>query len=105
MVSFLGANEFAPIVHEVDTSDVGKWDEDIFEPARANFEEYLNGTNRFKIVGDATGFEKESKFEYNKCQDCDKVFVDKLQWKGNLNKIFVAYVSILTSFVLFIQLI
>lgn len=105
MVSFLGANKFAPIVHEVDTSDVGKWDENIFEPARVNFEEYLNGTNRFKIVEDDTGFEKESKFEYNKCEDCEKVFVDKFQWKGNLNNNFVAYVSILTFFVLLIQLI
>ena len=84
MIFWIGANEFAPIVHEVDTSDVAQWDEKIFEPARSTFEAYLNGTNKPKKKEDAENFETSSKFEYNKCEYCDKIFVDKFQWNCNL---------------------
>lgn len=76
------ANEYAPIVHEVDTSDVSKWDEEIFEPARIIFENYLNGTQQAKIT--AGDFKKDTNFEYNKCNTCDRVFVDKFQWNCHL---------------------
>ena len=73
-----GANEFSPLVHELDTSDVSRWDETIFEVAKQKFETYLDGRNGLNAVTD--DFKKETCFEYNKCKQCDKVFVDKFQW-------------------------
>jgi len=57
---------------------VSRWDETIFEVAKQRFETYLEGTNELKALTD--DFKNETCFEYNKCEKCDKVFVDKFQW-------------------------
>lgn len=77
-----GACENSPIVTEIDTSDISNWDEDIFEKARKEFQSYLYGTQSTK---DSIDVQKDSVFEYNKCESCDRVFVDKFQWNCKKN--------------------
>jgi len=75
------ACENSPIVTEIDTSDISNWDEDIFEKARKEFQSYLYGTQATK---DSVDVQKDSVFEYNKCESCDRVFVDKFQWNCHI---------------------
>ena len=57
-----------------------KWSENIFDTAKNTFEEYLNETNvnlkQVDIVKPDTNVS-----EFNKCEICDKIFVDKFQWE------------------------
>ena len=82
-----GAIENSPIVHELDTTDLNKWTENIFEKSSKIFKDYLE---RYEQNCDSNLNERKEpcKFvhlgaeihEYNKCEICDKVFVNKSQW-------------------------
>jgi len=75
-------------IHPIDTSDLVKWDENIFGNSMKMFENYLK---KFEEYPDANlnqqevdnNQSNESVFEYNKCEICDRVFVNKFQWQCN----------------------
>ena len=74
----IGAGKGAPIVHELDTTDLDKWDEVIFDKAVKIFQNYLTGN---VISLPETTSKEDSIFEYNKCETCDLIFVEKNQWE------------------------
>lgn len=73
-----GACENSPQVTEIDTSDISNWDNEIFGKAQKEFQNYLDGT---QIIKSSSETQKDSVFQYNKCESCDRVFVDKFQWE------------------------
>lgn len=86
---FQGANKYSPSIHELDTVDLEKWSENIFNKAKEIFKLYLDDSN-YNSKHIKTETELDEINEFNKCEICDKVFVDKHQWtchlKGNKHK-------------------
>lgn len=78
-----GADKKSPIVHELDTSDLEKWNENIFEKATNIYEDYLNRfekNNAIELNKTNNVSEECDIFEYNKCEECNLVFINKNQW-------------------------
>lgn len=75
-------------IHSVDTTNLTDWDEKIFGNSMKIFDSYLS---KFEENPDANlnqqevdnNQSNESVFEYNKCEICDRVFVNKFQWQCN----------------------
>ena len=70
----------------MDTVDLENWTENIFNRAKSIFEDYLN--NKIDLVrkqGSPTTTAKEAVInEFNKCEICNKIFIDKSQWECKL---------------------
>lgn len=87
-----GADKGSPVVHELDTTDLTSWEENIFGKASNVFDNYLSRFEQNPDVSlntrDDTNEENTSKsdeiFEFNKCEICDRVFVNKDQWTSKL---------------------
>ena len=86
---FLGTEEGSPIIHELDTTDLLKWRENIFEKATKIFNENYflayekdNNADLNKKSDSETSQTYKEIFEYNQCKACDKVFINKSQWDG-----------------------
>jgi tRNA A37 N6-isopentenylltransferase MiaA len=76
-------------IHSVDTSDLIRWDENILGNSIKIFENYLskyeeNIDANLNVQEVDNNQSHESVFEYNKCEICDRVFVNKFQWQCNL---------------------
>ena len=85
-----GVVDNSPIVHELDTTDLTKWTENIYEKARQTFADYLD---RFEKDPSSNLNQRSESIEYvnlneeihqyNKCEICDRIFINKSQWDGN----------------------
>jgi hypothetical protein len=89
----LGGNEHSPCIHELDTSDLNKWKENVFERARSIYEHYERdlekGLEPNKIQKALLNLnnkkdDQEAIHEYNECYICNRVFVNKFQWQCHL---------------------
>jgi hypothetical protein len=69
------------VVHELDTVDLNKWSENVLEKAKTIFEKYLNETDSIQLQQDKPEKNNTIINELNKCDICDKIFVDKFQWE------------------------
>lgn len=91
-----GAERNSPLVHELDTTDLDKWKENILTKATNIFDDYLiqyENDNHVELNRDeeeTTVKPNNEIFEYNKCEICDKVFINKDQWKSKIS-IFVYF--------------
>lgn len=81
MFKWKGANKYSPVIHELDTFDLTKWSENVFEKAKSVFENYLNEVNLIQLQDDKPEKNDVKVNEFNKCDICDKIFVDKFQWE------------------------
>lgn len=80
-----GVGPGSPIVYELDTTNLEKWNENVFDKARDTFKEkYLD---MFEAHPDADlnkndgEFYPDDVFEFNKCEICDREFKNKFQWE------------------------
>ncbi|RNA21623.1 tRNA mitochondrial [Brachionus plicatilis] len=77
-----------PIIHQIDTTDLTKWDQSVFSKALSTFTDCLNRyelDNQVEINKMDTAEEKGDHFQFNKCDICDRVFINKFQWECHLN--------------------
>ena len=72
------------MVHELDTVDLNKWSENVLEKAKIIFEEYLSQSGSIRLQQDKPEKNNTTVNEFNKCDICDKIFVDKFQWECNI---------------------
>ena len=91
------ADQGSPIIHELDTTNLEKWTENIYDKAKNTFNDYLvrfeedqNADLNKKSDNIGSFGKQEEIFEYNKCESCEKVFINKFQWdchiKGSKHK-------------------
>ncbi|CAF0905323.1 unnamed protein product [Brachionus calyciflorus] len=73
----------SPIVHELDTTDLNKWNENIFQKAVDKFTDYMTrfeSDNQVELNKSDKNESVDEVFEFNKCEICNKIFVNKFQW-------------------------
>jgi hypothetical protein len=73
-------------VHELDTSDLDKWNEDVLDKSKSIYKDYLDRFDKnieidlnFK-ENQINNNESKEIHVYNKCEVCDRIFVNNFQW-------------------------
>ena len=71
-------------VHNLDTSCLQKWTESVFEVAKNVLHDDLESFEKHgQFVQESNETNKqEDIYEFNKCDVCDKTFINKDQWNG-----------------------
>lgn len=78
------SNEHTPDVYELNTNDLEKWIENVFETADEIFESFLEKRpSKHKPLEKA--MKDEIIFENNNCNICNRVFITKKQWNDHIN--------------------
>jgi hypothetical protein len=86
LIIIIGANNHSPIIHKLDTVDLENWAQNIFDKAKSIFEDYLNNKMDLRNqISPSISTNHEVINEFNKCEICNKIFVDKSQWESHLN--------------------
>lgn len=86
----------------MDTTNLDKWNENIFDKAACVFKDYLDtyendvnvDINKIKRSSEslAPNEEKEEEIhEFNKCSICDRIFIDRSQWTSNFFNSFLYF--------------
>jgi hypothetical protein len=75
------------LVHELDTTDLNKWTENILEKSTAVFGDYLERFEKdceanLNLKNESTKCSNEEIHVHNKCEICDRIFINKSQWTG-----------------------
>ena len=89
---FLGTCINSPIVYELDSSDLDKWNEKVLDKSKSIFKDYLDKfekNNKVALNLRRHEIKDESKeiHVFNKCEVCDRIFVNKFQWECKIKSL------------------